>query len=226
MFYEKLMNIYHKSECVNFFPETVLSHFAQYIRQSANLGISILSPYRFTLDFNVPLRDSIKFFMFFTDDGGILLTKYFFECSNSGCHSNRIYLDQLTLNLADETLDDPIICDECGREYLLSSVIPYIKVYFEIKDDFEIPASDNKLIKGDCNSTFEAFEGLPNCLKIESPSSTQTFEVPIHKGEGDKAAIDLMLISEINESLPEKQLISPKIPSFNVLRNTTSFIRG
>jgi hypothetical protein len=223
LFYEKLTSTYLDSGCVNYFPDKMLNDFSTYLKGfAANGRKKYLNPYRFAIDFNTPIRDAIKFFMFFTNDDGILDIKYFFECSNSACSSHRIFLESISLNKSEEQLDELIFCDMCSRDYDLSTVIPYIKVYFQLKPDFTIPKEESRIYKSDPNSTIEALEGLPDHLKVESPSST--IPTRSHPDEGDDSAVALETIVSINKETNNGGVISN--PVENMLLSVASFLRN
>jgi hypothetical protein len=198
----------------------LLADFVAFIQNNIAKKQRLLSPYRFAIDYNISVRDTVKFFMFFSNNDGALTVKYFFECSNPSCISNRIFLEDDVLRQNQDTLNEPIICDECGRDYLLKTIIPFIKVYFQVKSELMVPSEQLDISRFDRNSTFEALEGLPDNLKVESPSSIIN-KVTTHD-EGDEFAVDLQLLIDLNNEIDLK-IISDPIDEF--LTSISAFVR-
>lgn len=198
MFLRKLINIYHSSGCNALFPEYLVDQFETFLRQNNRQGKKFISPYKFALDQGIDVKDSIQFFMFFTKNDGILDISLYFDCSSHSCTS-RILVDN---DIFDLDQDCELFCNECGADYDIETIAPYIKVYFQLKPDVVIPDTTEKLFSTDPNSTFEALRGLPNALKRDSPSSTTEGSL---SDEGEKASSAVSL-QQVLESDPMTRL--------------------
>ncbi|WP_429844554.1 hypothetical protein [Brevibacillus sp. FIR094] len=171
MFYEKLNNIYRNTDCSKLFPETLVHNLELFVKNSLNAGYSFINPYRFAFEFNLSTRDSLKFFMYFTDTDGIFNISLFIECSTPACVSQQIFINNQLLQ--EEGVDHILFCQECDKDYEIEEIFPYIKTYFTLNPD-----ADKLLHKenNDPNSTYETFKGLPDNLKPLSPSSLASID--------------------------------------------------
>lgn len=175
MFYEKLTRIYHETECDKYFSESILKSFDKFVRKSVLERNKYINPYRFARQVELPIEDSIRFLMYFTNDNGILNIFMFFECSTSTCVSTRIFFNM-------EYKDEIIACDECGKEYVFEDIIDFTKVYFQIKPDLHVPPPEEEFISHDRNSTIEILRRLPDNLKNASPPSFSSSNKSIDEG--------------------------------------------
>ncbi|MED2010904.1 hypothetical protein P4V39_22815 [Brevibacillus borstelensis] len=189
MFLGKLIDIYHSSGCNSLFPEYMVEQFEIFIKQNVRQGKKFISPYKFALDQNIDVKDSIRFFMFYTKNDGVLDISLFFNCSKHSCTST-IFVNK---EILDEDQDYELCCVECGTEYDIETIAPFIKVYFQLKPDVIIPNTSEKLFNTDPNSTFEALRGLPSALKFNSPSSFTEQNLP-DEGEQPSPPVTLQQI--------------------------------
>jgi hypothetical protein len=211
LYYEKLMNTYNDSECHNYFPHHVLTAFDHFIHQNTTSASRYLSPYSFSFDYELSTEEALRFFMFFTNDDGLLDMLFFFECSNPSC-SCRIFLNVNILDMDDEQIDEDIICEECGKDYLISEVITFVKVYFILKNGIIIPPPKQEIKKKDSNSTFQVLKGLPTHLKGMSPLPLDKTNL-LQTDKGDFPAIELTQMSSINKTADNK-IISHIVDDF------------
>ncbi|PAD69923.1 hypothetical protein CHH83_05820 [Bacillus sp. 7586-K] len=186
MYYEKLVSIYNSNDLQDLFPEISIDEFDQFIRSQVKKGNKFISPYKFALEQSITVNESVKFFIYFTGENQIFDILYYFDCSRPGCINNRIYLD------SNDDLDEPIICEECGKAYSYNSLKKYIKVLFKIKSELNVPTDFKKIEKKNPNSTYDALKELPPHLKFESPSS------PVYLDEGDEQGVPLETVFEQN----------------------------
>ncbi|MBU9711041.1 hypothetical protein [Evansella tamaricis] len=192
MYYEKLESIFRKMKIEDLFSGVTIGSVDSFIRKTVKTGMIYHSPYKFALDNNITVNESVKLFMFLTGDDGLFDTLFYFECSRPSCHSSRVYFE----NINEMTL----VCDECETVYELKTIKPYIKVLFKLKDGIVIPNTSRSVQKHDPNSTLQALEGLPDHLKFESPSSlNRNLESRLNVDEGDNLkGIDITLAIEEN----------------------------
>lgn len=193
MYLEKLTSIYNDSGCNDKFEKKYLISLNEYIEATLKNRELYVTPYKFSLDNNLTIGQAIEFFMYFTGQDKVLDLVFFFECSSPSCISSRIFLDKELLDDLDEDSEEPIICDECGREYVLNDIVSFIKAYFRIKPEMLVK---EEIQKKDINSTFQAFKRLPDNLKVESPSSS----IKTMDEEGDVQPLKLDQIAKNNGS--------------------------
>lgn len=163
MYYKKLETIYKNMEISDTLPETSIENIDQFIRRSVFTNSTFVSPYKFAIQHNITVTESVKLFMHLAGDNGIFDVIFYFECSKINCFSNRIYFEDYD--------EEYLQCDECLNKYKISTIRPYIKVLFKLKNDINIPKVVKHIKKVNRNSTLQALEGLPDHLKLVSPSS-------------------------------------------------------
>lgn len=171
MLYKKLEEIYQKSECNLLFSRSLFESFLLYVKHVQKTStLNFINPYDFAETSKVPLKDSLKFIIFFTDpDDGAIEIIPFFECFTSTC-SERIFLP------IDEVNDDEVLtCNNCGAEYEQSEIKPFVKVYFKIKENFTNDDFTDDL-HYDPNSTSQIMTRLESNLKFDSPSSSTNID--------------------------------------------------
>jgi len=193
------MNTYYSSKWIDSFPESWAYALGEMLDEAVRSGQKYLSPYQFAAERRISLESALSFFMCLSDEGGVFDFEVFFECSSSYC-GNKIVLDYELTQFVEEP-DDPIICTECDKDYFVSTVVPYIKVYFIIKSEPEsAPPTPHRR---DPNSTFQALQGLPKShdLKSKSPSST-TPKLPSDEGDvpNNDGAVTLSQLATANVS--------------------------
>lgn len=161
LLYKKLQETYKKTQMHDYFPSYLLNNFMQFCLEQQHQNRKYLSPYKFANENKLPVKDSIKFFLFLANEEPILEIKYFFECSDITCgHRNFLSQDEIVeLNGIDYS---SIYCEECEKQYNYNDIKPFIKVYFEVILD--------ENLNSDPNSTFDALEEMSSCVKVESPS--------------------------------------------------------
>ncbi|WP_461672556.1 hypothetical protein [Priestia megaterium] len=192
MLRKKLESIYRKTNCHVKYPESYIDLLYRFIIINQEQKNKFLNPYEFSYINNISIRDSLTFFLYFTNDlekeNSILNIELFFECSNTTC-SNRIFLNDCEL--------DPGLyeCNICGKEYIYEDIKPFIKAYFKLNEN------ESTLLSNDSNSTINILEGMSDSLKVKSPSSE--FESSLNlqtANEGDnlESAISLETLTELN----------------------------
>lgn len=200
MYYKRLIEIYHESDCHLTFSERLLEQFDNFIRDEKKTDRNYLNPYRFALATNISVADSIKFFLYFTGEKKLLIALPFIDCFTPNCTGSRIFLNEC------EGIEEGVLsCEHCGREYLLEEVKKFILLYFKLKPEIQIPQNQMHLTATDPNSTFNILEGLPDILKVQSPSLTIT------ENEGDlqeEQAISLEQVIEQNIDLKGNPIIN------------------
>ncbi|MGG1663295.1 hypothetical protein [Brevibacillus sp. NRS-1366] len=132
MYYKKLQTIYSENELSKEFSISLLDRFDDFLRR--NHKKDYLSPYQFALENDISVEQSVRFLMYYSGKEGILDVLPFVDCLSPTCHSSRIFLNDM-----DEYLDNRVICEDCGRTYSKENILPFIKVYFDIKDGVGIP---------------------------------------------------------------------------------------
>lgn len=201
MYYKRLNSIFRENDLHDLFPEVSVDYFDEFIRKQVSKDL-VLSPYKFALDKNISVNKSVKFFVFFTGDYGLLDCIYYFECSRPSCYNTRIYLE-------DYDLDEAVRCDECGKSYKPNTFSRYIKVLFKLKTEIKIPNPRLYDEKIDPNSTYEALKGLPPSLKIDSLSPSAD---PV-EGENNEQGVSLEMVRSENKTEDGKP-ISERIQRF------------
>lgn len=219
MYLEKLMSIYQETDCHAYYPQTLLQNLEKYIQHNIDNKQYVISPYKFASDYSIAVDEALQFFMYFTNKDGVLDITFFFECTNPSCSSNRIFIEQEIIDLGDENIDEPILCDDCCKDYLISDVIKFIKAYFTIKP--QVFSANTSVRKKDRNSTFEALKGMPDTLKQDSPPSSSNHEKATDGGEND--SVSLFSMTQANERsgspVSEQQLMS-------FMRKISSYVRS
>ncbi len=168
MYYRKLVDIYENTDCYKFFPINCVYSFNDYIKWSVKKGKRNLSPFKFSNLAEISIEEAVHFFMYYSKEDGIFELEYYFECSNFNC-SERLYLQIDDI----ENDQDIVRCEECFENYKISNIEDYLKVSFRLKNDFWADISTNtQNIKKKSNNVFQAFKGLPDDLKLNSPSSS------------------------------------------------------
>lgn len=201
LYYERLLNIYRNTDLFFLYSEHFIYEFDLFIRECKNKGDKYLSPYKFAVINNMSINESVKFFLYYSKENGLLNIKYFFECTTPTCVSSRIFINGN---------DDVIVCDECDKPYRVDNIKHLIKVYFELKEDILIPDQINHY-KKDINSTFETLKNLPDDLKFLSPSSEISpnsikSNCPIDEGEIKKFSVELGQVVESNYDTKGNQI--------------------
>ncbi|GIN86960.1 hypothetical protein J6TS2_33460 [Heyndrickxia sporothermodurans] len=196
MYYRKLMEIYEETDCHNYFSKYYVEALSDYILSvEKDAQLKYLNPYEFSSENKLTLQETLKFFMYFTDqENGVIRILPFVECFSSSC-SERLFFE-------DSIEDDLLLCEDCGKDYDLTQVEPFMKIYFQYQDH-ESVVDENLL---DRNSPFEILNGIDYSLKFESPSS--------HAGstdEGDPSVEFGELVQ--NNIKPDGQPITNAIPS-------------
>lgn len=200
MYYKKLIDTYRETDCHLEYPEQILEVFDNFIRDEKKLDHKYLNPYKFALTAKISIAESIKFFLYFSGENNLIHPLPFFDCFNSSCSGVRIFLNQ-----SEQIEEEMFLCEECGNVYDYEDVKKFILLYFELNPEIEIPLNQKHLSSKDPNSTYDILDGLPDNLKVKSPSST----VNIDEGEHQNEAISLDQALEQNYTVSGNQIIDP-----------------
>lgn len=192
MLYEKLHRIFNSSGCSDYFPDSLVNNLHRFMKSSLEQGKRLISPYKFADFSGITVKDAVTFFMFFTVESYPLKVVFFFECSRLAC-SNRIYLDNNDL----QDIYSEVICDDCGKQYKVIEIREHIQAYFRIDNSIMLTDFNLRQPSGDPNSAFSAFKGMPESLKIESPSFSD--EISNGNNEGDDK-LSIVAIAESNRT--------------------------
>ncbi len=201
MFYEKLVSIYRTSACHKFYPEDLVGRLDNYLQEISYLKRKHVDPFKFSLTNDLPLFETLRFFLFFAREDGIFEIKYYFDCTRMSCNE-RVFLTKEQLD--GQTSEELIICEECGKYYDINDVAPHIKLIFVLKSNFILNP------KIDPNSSYDALKRMSQDLKSHSPSSIDNDN---RSGEGEHKDINIAIISEANVT-PDGEIISSAVQVF------------
>ncbi|MCU4932822.1 hypothetical protein CON17_11795 [Bacillus thuringiensis] len=200
MLLTKLQNIYHNSNCSQEFRIDLVNELYSFIKSEVVEGFKYLNPYKFAHINQITMPETLKFFMYFCENGPLEI-QLFFECSSSNCVSEKIFLDT-------EAIDEGIItCEECGKDYDYEVVKHYIKAYFILKDEYK-SALIEPAVTGDPNSVYNILNGMPDNLKGHSPSRSNSID-----GLSPEENASTTSEGEYNHSIPFTELIEQNIGS-------------
>ncbi|HDR7446059.1 hypothetical protein ACS2QU_10800 [Bacillus cereus group sp. Bce005] len=166
MLLTKLQNNYNNSSCSREFNVELVNELYSFIKREVIDGYKYLNPYKFAHINQLSIPQTLKFFMYFCEDGPLEI-QLFFECSSANCVSERIFLNQDLIN------EKIIPCDECGKHYDYEVIKHYIKAYFILKNEYK-NALIEQTFTDDPNSTYNILNGMPDNLKAHSPSPSNS----------------------------------------------------
>ncbi|HFK1452264.1 hypothetical protein ACT7CY_13370 [Bacillus pacificus] len=213
MYYEKLTHIFKITDLQDLFPQISVDEFDQFIRSEQLKNGKYISPYKFALEQNITVNESVKFFMYFTGDQGIFDIVSYAECSRPSCFNNRIYFDI-------DSIDDQIFCEECGKIYSFDTIKRHIKILFRLKESIKIPDKVQRISRKDPSSTYEALRELPPHLKGESPSSLNNAPTG-DEGDEMSVGVDLEMVLE-----SAQEVGMPIIPTVEKFKNKIKSLAG
>ncbi|HFJ9270692.1 hypothetical protein ACTFO8_29090 [Bacillus cereus group sp. MYBK65-1] len=197
MLLTKLQNNYHNSNCSSEFDFTLVNELYSFIKREVVDGYKYLNPYKFAHFNQISIPQTLKFFMYFCEDGPLEI-QLFFECSSSNCIGERIFLDK------DQIEDGIIPCEECGKDYDYEVIKHYIKAYFILKNEYKISLIE-QTVNDDPNSTYNILSGMPDNLKAFSPSPSDSDDTL--SDEENASTISEGEFEAFNDSIPLTELI-------------------
>jgi hypothetical protein len=167
LYSEKFATEFQNSKLANNYSTNILINLDLFIQEESSYGYELLNPYKFALDYGISTENSLKLFLFFTDDEKIFRLESFVDCPS--CTGKRLEVSQL--EFPDE---DIIYCDDCCKDYQVNQIQNQIYVYFKL-NNIEHPLNEELLNdRFDHNSTIDIFNRLNGNLKVKSPSSSES----------------------------------------------------
>ncbi|MBC1231369.1 hypothetical protein HB816_12975 [Listeria booriae] len=169
MFYTKLNNIYKENfEMQNFFPfNEFYPILRSFLSSEIKLDAMYISPYRFSIQYSVPIQDSIRLFLALSEfDTGIFKMKFKYEC-----------VECREINIMSSERYSSVVCQECDYEHENLNSKDDITIMFSISHDLfiyfkEAQESIKKMTPSSGKNLMEEgirIEDAINCLEPPEP---------------------------------------------------------